>query len=71
MVGLTYGCRTHRCRGLTCKFYKKCLVIEKFLSRAGEMVQWARVAAAKPDDLDLIQETHTVEGENELPQVVL
>lgn len=38
-------------------------------TRASEMVQWARVLAAKPHYLSLILGTHmVVEGENQLPQ---
>jgi hypothetical protein len=34
------------------------------------MAQWIKVLVAKPDDLMLISETHIVEGENQLLQVV-
>lgn len=30
--------------------------------RTGEMTQWLKVFATKPDDLSLVLETHTMEG---------
>lgn len=35
------------------------------------MSQWLRAQATKPDDLSLTLSTHTVEGENQLPKLVL
>lgn len=32
-------------------------------NRAGEMTQWVKAPAAKPDDLNLTPQTDTVEGE--------
>lgn len=37
---------------------------------ASEMVQQVETLAAKPRNLNLISETHVVEGENRLSQVV-
>lgn len=36
-----------------------------------ELVQGIKVFAAKPEDLSSIPRTHTVEGKNQLPKVVL
>ena len=38
---------------------------------AGEMAQWVKVPAAKPDHLSSIPGTNMVEKENQLLQVVL
>lgn len=38
---------------------------------AGETVQQVRALATKLDGLDFIPGPHTVEGENQLPKVVL
>lgn len=35
------------------------------------MVQWVKALAAKSEDPSLIPTTHVVEGEKQLPQVVL
>ena len=37
----------------------------------GEMAQWVEVLATKPDDLNSIPGTHTVERENHFLRVVL
>jgi hypothetical protein len=39
----------------------------KTMSWAGEMAQWIKIPAAKPDDQSSISETCTVEGENSNP----
>lgn len=38
---------------------------------AVEMTQWVKVMAVKSSDLSSLSRTHTVEGENWLPQAVL
>lgn len=38
--------------------------------QAGEMGQWVKGPAAKPDDLSLFPWTYTVVGENQLHQIV-
>lgn len=34
------------------------------------MAQWIKALDTKPENLSLFPETHTVEGEHQLPQVV-
>lgn len=41
------------------------------MTRAGEMVQRVKVLAAKPNDLGSISGALMVEGDNQLPKVVL
>lgn len=42
-----------------------------FWNKDMELVQGIKVFAAKPEDLSSIPRTHTVEGKNQLPKVVL
>lgn len=39
--------------------------------RGSKIDHWVKAVAAKPDDLNLIPWTHTVEGENQFPKVAL
>ena len=41
------------------------------LNWASEMAQWIKVFVAKPENLSLIPEFHSMEGENGLPEVTL
>lgn len=41
------------------------------VARSGEVVQWVRVFATKPDNLTLTHGNHMVKGEDWLLQVVL
>lgn len=46
-------------------FEKKSLIKKKgYFGASGEMAQWLKVLATKPEDLSLSPQTCTVEGEN-------
>lgn len=40
--------------------------VTQWLSRIGAMAPWVKVSASRPDDLNSMPRTHTVEGENRL-----
>lgn len=48
---------------LAITMYKIKEMVEFYSDRAGKMIEWVKVLAAKPDDLNSVPRKHLMEGE--------